>query len=96
LDTRHRKKTRTPPKKIDTENIGHKTEKDTDPTKKDRHGEHWTQDAERRHTLHQKKIDTENIGHKTQKEDTDRTKKDRYGEHWAQDAQRRHTLHQKR
>jgi hypothetical protein len=39
LRTRHRKKTRTPPKKIDTENIGHKTQKeDTDRTKKDRHG----------------------------------------------------------
>ena len=35
MDTRHRKKTRTPPKKIDTENIGHKTqEEDTDPIKK--------------------------------------------------------------
>jgi hypothetical protein len=75
LGTRRRKKTHTPPKKIntgnighktqkedtnptkkiDTVNIGHKTEKDTDPTKKDRHGEHWTQDAERRHTLHQKR-----------------------------------------
>jgi hypothetical protein len=38
LDTRHRKKTHTPPKKIDTGNIGHKTQKeDTDRTKKDRH-----------------------------------------------------------
>jgi hypothetical protein len=76
LGTRHRKKTHTPPKKIDTgnigyktqkedttapkkidtENIGHKTQKkDTDLTKKDRHGEHWTQATERRHTLHQKR-----------------------------------------
>ena len=35
MDTRHRKKTRTPPKKIDTGNFGHKTQKeDPDPTKK--------------------------------------------------------------
>ena len=33
MDTRHRKKTHTPPKKIDTGNIGHKTQKD-------RHGPH--------------------------------------------------------
>jgi hypothetical protein len=64
-------------KKIDTGNIGHKTKKeDTDPTKKDRHGEHWAQNTERRHTP-PKKIDTGNIGHKTQKEKTDPTRKDR-------------------
>jgi hypothetical protein len=35
LDTRNRKKTGTPPKKIDTGNIGHKTQKeDMDPTKR--------------------------------------------------------------
>ena len=35
MDTRHRKKTRTPPKKINTGITGHKTQKeDTDPTKK--------------------------------------------------------------
>jgi hypothetical protein len=72
LDTRHRKKTRTPPKKIDTGNIGHKTQKD-------RHRYHLIQDTERRHGPPQKKIVTGNIGHKTQKEDTHSTKKDRHG-----------------
>jgi hypothetical protein len=57
LDTRHRK--------IDTGNIGHKTQKD-------RHVFHWTQDTERwtRVTLvtrHRQKY-TGNIGHKTQKD----------------------------
>jgi hypothetical protein len=56
LGTRRRKKTLTPPKKINTGNIGHKTQKeDTNPSKKDRHREHWTQDAERRHGPHQKR-----------------------------------------
>jgi hypothetical protein len=65
LDTRHRKKTRIPPKTIDTGNIGYKTQKeDTDLTKKGRHGKHWTQED----TDPTKKIDTENIGHKTQKD----------------------------
>ena len=57
MNTRHTK--------IDTGNIGHKTQKD-------RHGQHWTQDTERkirvtldtRHT----KIDTGNNGNKTQKD----------------------------
>jgi hypothetical protein len=75
LGTRHRKKTRTPPKKKDTENIGHKTQKeDTNPAKNDRHGKHWTQDTKKTRTP-PKKIDTVNFGHKTQKEDTDPTKK---------------------
>ena len=39
-------------RKIDTCNIGHKTQKD-------RHGQHWTQDTERHPS---------NIGHKTQKD----------------------------
>ena len=69
MDTRHRK--------IDTGNIGHKTQTD-------RHGKQWVQDTERwtrvtfgtRHrkidtvtlgTRH-RKIDTGNIGHKTQKD----------------------------
>ena len=60
MDTRHRK--------IDTGNIGYKTQKDI-------HGQHWTQDTERpiRVTLNTRyrKIETENIEHKTQK--------DRYG-----------------
>jgi hypothetical protein len=81
LDTRHRKKTQTAPKKIDTGNIGHKTQKedtgnighktqkeDTDPTKKDRHGEHWVQGTERRHTP-PKKIDTGNIEQVTERKD---------------------------
>jgi hypothetical protein len=80
LGTRHRKKTRTPSKKIDTENIGHKTQKeDTHSTKKDRHGYSLdTRHKKKRRTQAEKK-DTENIGHKTQKEDTHSTKKDRLG-----------------
>jgi hypothetical protein len=57
LDIRHRK--------IDTCNIGHKTQND-------RHGQHWTQETERetRVTLdtRHRKIDTGNIGHKKQKD----------------------------
>ena len=57
MDSRHRK--------IDTCNIGHKTQKD-------RHGQLLTQDTERqiRVTLdtRHRKIDMGNIGHKTQKE----------------------------
>jgi hypothetical protein len=45
LDTRYRK--------IETGNIGHKTQKD-------RHGYHWAQGH--------RKIDTGNVGHKTQKD----------------------------
>ena len=57
FDTRHRK--------IDTGNIGHKTQKD-------KHGQHWAQDTEKQthvalNTRH-RKIDMGNIGHKTQKE----------------------------
>ena len=59
MNTRHRK--------IDTGNIGHKTQKD-------RHGQHWAQGTKIEtvalDTRH-RKIETGNIGHKTQK--------DRYG-----------------
>ena len=52
-------------KKLDTGNIGHKTQKD-------RLGKHWTQDTERktRATLGTRhiKIDTGNIGHKKNKD----------------------------
>ena len=76
MGARNRKKTHST-KQIDTGNIGHKTQKeDRDRTKKDRHGEHWAQDTERRHTP-PKKTDTGNIGHKTQKEKTDPTRNDR-------------------
>ena len=55
-------------RKIDTGNIGHKTQKeDTDLTKKGRHGNigHKTQEEDTHPT---KKIDRGNIGHKTQKD----------------------------
>ena len=64
-------------RKIDTGNMGHKTNKD-------RHGYHWTQDKERETRValgtRHRKIDTSSIGQKT--------KKDRHGEHWAQDKKR--------
>jgi hypothetical protein len=57
LGTRHRK--------IDTGNIGYKTQND-------RHVKHWTQDTERKTLVtlgtRYRKIDTGNIGHKTQKD----------------------------
>ena len=72
MDTRHRK--------INTDIIRHKTQKeDTDRTKK-----RWsrvklsTRHRKKTHTP-PKKIYTGNIGHKTQKEDTDPTKKDKHG-----------------
>jgi hypothetical protein len=89
LDIRHRKKTQTPPKKIDTGNIGHKTQKD-------RHGPHqkrYTRVAldirhRKKTRTPPKRIDTGNIGHKRQKD------KHRY--HYTQDTERRHEPHQKR
>jgi hypothetical protein len=92
LGTRHRKKTWTPPRKINritldtrhrkinTDIIRYKTQKeDTNRTTK-----RWsrvtlgTRHRKKTHTP-PKKIDTGNIGHKTQKEDTNPIRKDKHG-----------------